>query len=64
MMVQLDEKPILFWQIEWLKVHGITRFILAVSYKYEGIEQYFGNGEKLGVSITYSIEDQPLGRGN
>jgi NDP-sugar pyrophosphorylase family protein len=62
-MVELDSKPILLWQIEWLKSHGVTQFVLAVSYKYEVIQDYFGDGSKFDVSIDYSIEETPLGRG-
>lgn len=62
-MVDLDGKPILLWQIEWLKSHGITNFVLTVSYKYEVVKEYIGDGSKFGVNVSYSIEDTPLGRG-
>ncbi len=62
-MVELSGKPILLWQIEWLKSHGITKFVITASYKHEVIEQYFGDGSKFGVQIEYSIEETPLGRG-
>lgn len=62
-MVEMGDKPMLLWQIEWLKSHGIKNFVLAVSYRREVIEGYFGDGSKFGVKIEYSIEDEPLGRG-
>lgn len=62
-MVELAGKPILAWQIEWLKSHGITKFVLTVSYKHEVVEEYFGDGSKFGIEIDYSIEEIPLGRG-
>lgn len=62
-MVEVADKPILAWQIEWLKSHGITNFVLTVSYKYEVIQEYFGDGSKYGIEIDYSIEETPLGRG-
>ncbi|MDD5416074.1 MAG: nucleotidyltransferase family protein [Candidatus Daviesbacteria bacterium] len=62
-MVELDSKPILAWQIEWLKSYGITKFVLTVSYKYEVVQEYFGTGEKFGIEVDYSIEETPLGRG-
>lgn len=62
-MVELDGKPILAWQIEWLKSHGISKFILTVSYKHEVVQKYFGDGSKFGIEIDYSIEETPLGRG-
>lgn len=62
-MIQLDGKPILAWQIEWLKSHGITNFVLTVSYKHEVVQEYFGDGSKFGIKVDYSIEETPLGRG-
>lgn len=62
-MVELDGKPILAWQIEWLKSHGIKKFVLTVSYKHEVVQKYFGDGSKFGIEVDYSIEDTPLGRG-
>lgn len=62
-MVELDGKPILAWQIEWLKSFGITKFVLTVSYKHEVVEEYFGDGSKFDIEIDYSIEETPLGRG-
>lgn len=62
-MVELDDKPILAWQIQWLKSHGITKFVLTVSYKYEVVKEYFGDGSKFGIEVDYSIEETPLGRG-
>lgn len=62
-MVELSGKPILLWQIEWLKSHGILKFVITASYKYEVIKEYFEDGSKLGIEIEYSIEETPLGRG-
>lgn len=64
-MVEVAGKPILIWQMEWLKSHGVKNFILTVSYKYEVIKDYLGDGSKLGVGVEveYSIEGTPLGRG-
>ncbi|MBU1032181.1 nucleotidyltransferase family protein [Patescibacteria group bacterium] len=62
-MVEVTGKPILAWQIEWLKSHGITKFVLTVSYRHEVVQDYFGDGSKFGIEIDYSIEETPLGRG-
>lgn len=62
-MVEVAGKPIIEHQIDWLKQYGITKFIVAVSYKYEVIQDYLGDGSKLGVQIDYSVEETPLGRG-
>lgn len=62
-MVELSGKPILLWQIEWLKSYGIKKFVITASYKFEVIQEYFGDGSKFGIEIEYSIEETPLGRG-
>ncbi len=62
-MVEILRKPILEYQIEWLKSQGIRNFIIACGYKHEKIMDYFGNGEKFDVNIQYSIEKEKLGTG-
>lgn len=54
-------KPILEWEIECLCSQGFTDIILTVSYMHERIEEYFGDGTKLGCNIEYFVEDIPLG---
>lgn len=62
-MVEVAGKPILLWQIEWLKSYGIENIILTVSYKREVIQDFLGDGSKFGIKTDYSIEETPLGRG-
>jgi NDP-mannose synthase len=39
---------------------GFDQVTLAVNHMANLIQAYFGNGEKWGISITYSLEDKPL----
>lgn len=55
--------PFLLYKMMNLKNHGITKFILCVSYKKDEIIKFFGDGEKFGINIEYSIEETPLGTG-
>ena len=55
------EKPVLEWEIESLAAQGFTDIILTVSHMHEKIEDHFGDGSRLGVSIKYFVEEQPLG---
>ena len=55
--------PIIEHAIDNFKKYGITNIILAIGYKSEQIKEYFGDGSKLGVNISYCIEDAPLGTG-
>ena len=61
-MAPVGDKPFLAFVLEYLKKQNIKRVILAVSYKYEVIQQYFGD-EFLGMEIVYGIEKIPLGTG-
>lgn len=60
-MIEVGGKPILEWQIEWLKSHGFRNFILLIGHLGSKIQEYFGDGREWGVSIKYSAEDRPLG---
>jgi len=62
-MVEIGGVPILGYQLQWLHAHGVREAIIACGYRHEVIQAYFGTGEKVGMRIRYSIEDQPLGRG-
>ena len=55
------EKPVLEWEIESLAAQGFKEIILTVSHMHEKIEAHFGDGSRLGVSIEYFVEEQPLG---
>jgi dTDP-glucose pyrophosphorylase len=54
-------KPMLEHIIERAKLEGFNHFVLAIHYLGHMIEEYFGNGERLGVQIDYSREKSPLG---
>ncbi len=60
-LVPVGEKPILAILVNQLKRDGITDLVFCVNHMAELIMAYFGNGEKFGVNIRYSIEDKPMG---
>ncbi len=60
-LLPIGEKAVLEIQIEHLKKQGFDRIFLATNYKSEYIENFFGDGNKYGVKLTVSREDQPLG---
>ena len=62
-MLPLDEKPILWHQIQWLKKAGVTDVVLLTGHLADTIQKYFGDGADCGVNIHYSYEETPLGRG-
>jgi NDP-mannose synthase len=60
-LMPIDETPILEIIIRQLKKYDITDIYISVGYMAGLIETFFGNGERFGVKITYSMETQPLG---
>lgn len=60
-MVNIDGKPILQHQIEFLARNNVNKIILSVGYKAEIIKDYFKEGKQFGISIIYSEESKPLG---
>lgn len=54
-------KPMLEHIIERAKLEGFSHFVLAIHYLGHMIEDYFGNGERLGVRVDYLRERSPLG---
>jgi Nucleoside-diphosphate-sugar pyrophosphorylase involved in lipopolysaccharide biosynthesis/translation initiation factor 2B, gamma/epsilon subunits (eIF-2Bgamma/eIF-2Bepsilon) len=62
-MIPVAGKPLLEYQIAWLKKHGFNEIVLLVGYKKEKIIEHFGSGSRFGVKITYVVEDEPLGTG-
>lgn len=55
-----EKKPILYYVLYNLKRAGITNIIITAGYKHEKIVEYFGDGSKFGLKITYSIEKEKL----
>lgn len=62
-MVEICGKPILQHQVEALKKEGINDFVFVVGHLSQVIENYFSDGENLGVNISYYRETSPLGTG-
>lgn len=60
-MIPICGKPILEWQIENLWKCGLTDITLVIGYLGHVIKEYFGDGSRFGVNITYYEEDHPLG---
>lgn len=60
-MVSLMGKPLLEHQLKNLKESGITDIIMVVGYLGEVIQEYFGDGSHFGVTISYFVEEVPLG---
>lgn len=62
-LVEVAGRPIIEWQIEWLKRHGVSSFIVLAGYHREKLMEFLGSGSKFGVRVAYVVEDEPLGTG-
>ncbi len=60
-MLHVGNKPILETIIENFAKYGYTEIIISVNYKSHIIEEYFGDGERFGVEITYIHETKRMG---
>jgi len=60
-MLPVGDKPLLEIMIQNLKESGIHRVHVSTYFQGDKIIKHFGNGDDLGVEISYLTEDQPLG---
>jgi dTDP-glucose pyrophosphorylase len=60
-MLQLGGKPLLEQLINSFVDHGFSDFLISVNYKANVIKDYFNDGNKHGVSISYIEEKKRLG---
>ena len=60
-LMPIGDMPILEILIRQLKEYGITEVVISVGHLANLIQAFFGNGERWGINIKYSIENKPLG---
>ena len=56
-----EDMPILEILLRQLKRFGVEQVTLAVGYSSGLLRAFFQDGKRLGLNISYSFEDQPLG---
>ena len=63
-MLPLGNKPLLEYLIDWIKkLKNIDEVIICVSYLHRTIEDYFEDGGRFGMKITYAHSERPLANG-
>ncbi len=60
-LVPIANRPIMWHIVQLLKRHGITDIVTTLHYLADEIQGAFGDGSDMGVNITHSLEDIPLG---
>ena len=60
-LVPVAGRPIMEHILLHLRRHQLRDVVATVQYMGASIRNYFGDGSDQGVSLTYSVEDSPLG---
>ena len=60
-MMEMQGRTVMEHLFDLLKKYGIRDVITGVSYMKERVMDYYGDGSKFGVSITYIEEEEQLG---
>ncbi|MEM0374361.1 MAG: nucleotidyltransferase family protein, partial [Sulfolobales archaeon] len=63
-LIEVGGKPILEWQILWLKKYEISSFLILAGYRKEKLVEWVSkNSSRLDVNFAFIFEDEPLGTG-
>ncbi len=62
-LVKVGGKPLLQWVIEWLHDNGVRNIVIGVAYLKDQIIEFFGDGQRFGVKIRYSVHTVEGGTG-
>jgi NDP-mannose synthase len=60
-MVPVGKYPVLELAVRQLQKNSFSEAIFSLGYMGHVIKNYFGDGQKFGIKITYSEEKEPLG---
>lgn len=60
-LLEINGKPMIEWQIENVRKYGIQEVVLIIGHLGNKIKEYFQDGARLGVHLTYIEEKEPLG---
>ena len=60
-LIRIGKYNLLEYNLLKLKREGVTNFVISLGYKADMVRDFFGNGSKHGVNISYSQDPQPLG---
>lgn len=60
-LMPIGDYPILEVIVRQLACSGFGKITMAVNHQAELIKAFFGDGARWGISIDYSLEDEPLG---
>lgn len=59
-LVEVSGKPFFDYMLELLMAWGFRKFLFLIGYRANMIEEYYGDGSKWGVTITYCYDGKEL----
>ena len=60
-LLPVVNRPIMEHVLRLLKRHGLSETVVTVQFLASLVKNYFGDGEELGMELTYANEEKPLG---
>lgn len=60
-LLPVVNRPIMEHVLRLLKRHGLNETVVTVQFLASLVKNYFGDGEELGMELTYANEEKPLG---
>lgn len=60
-LLPVANRPIMEHVLRLLKRHGLNETVVTVQFLASLVRNYFGDGEELGMELTYANEEKPLG---
>jgi glucose-1-phosphate thymidylyltransferase len=60
-MLPIANRPLLQYVVEALEKNGIRDIVMVVGYRRQQIYDFFGDGDRFGVKITYAVQEQQVG---
>lgn len=62
-LAPLGGRPFLARQLEWLREAGLRDVVMCAGHGSEQLREALGGGGSLGLSLSWSVEPEPLGTG-
>jgi mannose-1-phosphate guanylyltransferase/phosphomannomutase len=60
-LVPIANRPVMAYILEWLRRHGVSDVLVTLHYRADHIRRAFGDGHSFDLSLSYRVEEAPLG---
>jgi NDP-sugar pyrophosphorylase family protein len=59
-LIEINKKPFIDYQLQWLSTHGVNDIILCVGHLKEQVKNYVSDGSKWNLSVRYVSDGKKL----